>query len=209
MPTYSSPKYNNRVGVYRTNEIERFERATPIIYDIYAGEYFAFKFTSIDKITSHSATYQTAAVYYNTFNGSLGLNYYQIHISQPGFNYPALSSGYYLQPTGSPAWQSPGDYLGSAKVISLYSGTPFAGNWTFTVGSIGDNENDQTNLKVTNSYWFVGVFMYSDFNLRTTFPTNFLAGSGGVFQTTCMVYRSGVWVTASTSAYFGFTNIGS
>ena len=64
MPTYSSPKYNNRVGVYRTNEIERFETATPIIYDIYAGEYFAFKFTSTDKITAiswchaHSTNYK-------------------------------------------------------------------------------------------------------------------------------------------------------
>jgi hypothetical protein len=207
---YLNPRYNGRVGVYRTNEIERFGTA-PVVYDIYAGEYFAFKFTSIDKITPHSATNQTVFIYYNTINGTISYTSNGIHIPRPGgYNYPAtLNSTDYNLSAGSGGWGGLSNYFSSAKQITLFSATPFDGTWNFTVGTVGDNENDQSNLRIGNAYWYVGVWGGADFNVRTTFPVNAAGGPGGAFQTTCLVYRSGSWATVSTSAYFGFTNIGS
>jgi len=202
---YLNPQYNGKVGVYRTNEIERFGTA-PVSYDIYADEYFAFKFTATAKLAT--SPLQTAFVYYSSISG-VPTGYYVPNIA---INNSALNEPSTISISGSPSipalyelnslsWGGFNNYLGVAKQIAEFAGS---GNWNFTVGSSPptNTETDQTDLTIGNSYWFISRWSGASFNLQTTYPAY-----GSAYQTTCKVIRGGVWATASTSAYFNFQNI--
>lgn len=191
---YLNPRYNGKVGVYRTNEIERFGTA-PVTYDIAGDEYFAFKFVCTAKL---SVSTQTAFVYYSSLGTITSYTALNISINRPGLNEPQYSfaPNGILQSLSGGAWNN---YVSVARQQTI---TSASGNWDFTVGTIGDTENDQTNLRVGNTYWMVSKWSGDGFNLQTTYPS-----FGTAYPTTCKVLRSGIWVTASTSAYFNFTNI--
>jgi len=198
---YLNPRYNGKVGVYRTDEIERFGTA-PVVYDIYDDEWFAFKFTSTAKISSSPVA--TAFVYYSSisatptgyFGGSIHLN--NVAANEP-FGIPLVSQTYELN---SLTWGGWSNYLGVAKQTNIFSAS--GASWNFTVGVAPptNTETDQNNLTIGNSYWLISRWQGASFDLQTTYPS-----SGSAYQTTCKVVRGGVWVTASTSAYFNFQSI--
>jgi len=198
---YLNPRYNGKVGVYRTNEIERFGTA-PVTYDINDDEWFAFKFTSTAKISASPVA--TAFVYYSSIS-AVPTGYFVPNIvinnaaTNEPYGVPFVSGLYELQ---SLTWGGWSNYLGVAKQISIFSASGASWNFTVGVSPPTNTETDQNNLKVGNSYWIISKWQGASFDLQTTYPT-----SGTAYQTTCKVVRGGVWVTASTTAYFNFQTI--
>lgn len=125
MPTYSSPKYNNRVGVYRTNEIERFGTASVVPANVFmAGEFICMKFTPTGTIkASPTSIFDLTGV---TWTGAALFA-----------NAVTPSNSYILLSTSSPILVN-----SSIAILS-------AGNSLFTVSSVS------TTPTIGTEYWFV------------------------------------------------------
>ena len=161
-------------------------------YSINAGETVWYKFTASDKMLLHSSSYQTFVFYYS--DKGIGIPFINtisgISISDPADLTSPYVGGQISLTTGG--WFDPGN---NTRSLVVYN-TATSSAWNFTIGSLGDSELDQYNLTIGNTYWFPVTC-----NFGWTPLTN------GTH--TVKVFRSGSWVTLTTSGRMDFVNISS